>query len=320
MATDLLETDVLIVDGANTLWRACYANAGLGYQTEAGFQPTGGVYGFFESVISVLSKCDTESPPDVWIVWEGARSRAVRRAVLPTYKRRAPDPKREKLAKLVGVQASILRSCLGFTSFSQATADGWEGDDAMATIAARCRLNGLNATIYSGDADLLQTLRDSASSDQPPFDADLGWIAQYKPTTKEGVDPFWTAARIRSEWGFEPELVADVKAIGGDSSDGYKGVPGIGEVWARRIVAAHGGVEKIVRAAEAGEVAGSAKKAESILENREALEACYQIALVNESVPIDIVAGTADNAELKRIFARLRFHSINTPAKLKVLS
>ena len=31
MGTELEETDVLIVDGANTLWRACYANAGLGY-------------------------------------------------------------------------------------------------------------------------------------------------------------------------------------------------------------------------------------------------------------------------------------------------
>lgn len=303
------EADVLIVDGANLLWRSSYSNAGLGYQTEAGFQPTGGVFGFFESLLSVMKELPTDL--DVFITWEGRRSRSSRRAVVPTYKKREPDEKRERLAKLVGVQASILRGCLRWTAFHQVSSPSWEGDDVMATIAESSKATGLNSLIYSSDADMLQCCDDSEG---------IGWVRQWKPTTKKGVNPIWTAQRIRDEWGFDPSLVADMKAIAGDPSDCYKGAPGIGDVWAKRIISEHGPLSGVIEAAAAGAVAGSTAKAATIIEHRGVIEDCLTIARVNRRCPVELTLGESNSAELRRAFARLRFHSINTAAKISRLT
>lgn len=299
---------VLVVDGSNLLWRACYANAGLGYQADHGFQPTGGVYGFFESVLAVLRTLEDEV--DVWVAWEGARSRVHRRAVLPTYKRRPPDEKRERLAQLVGVQAKILRECLAHTGFYQVSCAEWEGDDAMATVACRASDGGDDVLVLSGDADLLQILRQR--------DCRVGEIAQHKPSNAKGdVDPYWNRERFLAEYGFEPHLLVEMKALAGDASDCYAGVPGIGEVWARRIVAQHGHGDAILEAAHEGAVAGSAAKASTILEHEAEFRTCYKVAEINRDArPLKITEGEPDEGELRRIFRGLRFNTLSSPAKI----
>lgn len=307
----LEDTDVLIIDGSNTLWRSSYANGGLGFQADHGFQPTGGVYGFFESVMSMLRRMPRDV--DVWVAWEGQRSRSTRRAVVPTYKKRKPDEKREKLAQLVGVQASILRGCLAHTRFMQAVSPNWEGDDVMATIAHHAARRGLNAVIYSGDGDMLQCLRDR---EDIPF-SEQAWVAQYKPTTKNDADPWWTAERMRAEI-IEPGRWADVKAMAGDSSDCYPGAPGIGQVWAVRLVQEHGSMEGVIAAAEAGKLTES--KARAVLADVDALHAYLDIARVRTSVPLELTPGGCNPHELRDVFRRLRFNSLMSPPKINPLA
>lgn len=311
MPVDLNEIDVIVVDGSNLLWRNSYANAGLGYRTDAGFQPTGGVYGFFESLFPILRLVPEDV--DVWVCWEGQRSRMHRRAVVPGYKVREPDEKREKLAQLVSVQASILRATLKHTRFHQASSPEWEGDDVMGTIATKASLQGDNVMIMSGDGDLLQLLRSEEGH---------GEVIQYKPSSsKKEYDPVWTEARFVSETGVDPIRLIDVKALAGDSSDCYKGVPGIGEKWAQRIVAGHGPITRVISdAQDTGKLCNSEAKARAVIDHTEDLMACLDVATIRTSVPVKLTTGDADKRSLKDAFRRLRFNTIASDSKVDALT
>ena len=120
------------------------------------------------------------------------------------------------------------------------------------------------------------------------------------------------------EWGVVPARVVDVKALSGDSSDNYKGCPGIGDKWARQIVAAHGTVPEVIKVAETtGEVCGSAKKAEAILENRDYILACYEVARINTAAPTHYKEGRPNHSRLERSLTQLRFHSVRSPHNIR---
>ena len=51
--------------------------------------------------------------------------------------------------------------------------------------------------------------------------------------------------RVRERLGIWPEQVIDYKALVGDSSDNYPGIPGIGPVTAKKLIEQYGSFEKI---------------------------------------------------------------------------
>ena len=140
MIVGFADANVILIDGRNTLWRSSYANNGLGFEGDDGWQPTGGVYGFLESCLTVAHRA---KDAQIVVAWEGGK--AARRAIVPTYKVRKPDPKREELMHLVMRQERILKGLLKFTGFDYVRSPEWEADDAMGAAAAA----GLARCIFS---------------------------------------------------------------------------------------------------------------------------------------------------------------------------
>jgi 5'-3' exonuclease len=295
------DADLILVDGRNTLWRASYANNGLGYDGDDGWQPTGGVYGFLESVLAVAHRA---KDAQIVVAWEGGK--AARRAVVPTYKVRKPDKKREDLAKLVMRQEAILKGLLSLTNFDSIRAPKWEADDAMGAAAAAGYRAGLRVAILSTDADMLQCLRFDLSRD--------AWVRQLKPT--KGVNEVWDYQRVLDEWGVRPDRVADVKALAGDTSDCYKGCPGIGQVWACKMIAEYGDIEGVITAANAGTVLGSEKKAEAIVANESYILDCYEVAVINTSARTIYTEGAPNRVALLDALTGLRFNTLRSAPQL----
>ena len=293
--------DLIIVDGRGVLWRSSYSNAKLGYAGPDGWQPTGGVYGFLESVLSLAYRHEGAS---VYVAWEGFKSREVRRRELPSYKQRDDsDDDRARLAKLVIKQEAILKGVLKSTGWTQVQANGWEADDAIATIAEKGYREGLQSLVLSSDADLFQTLRE-------PDVEYPGWVRVHKPNGKKGT--LWTEPRLSEEWGISPEQIPDVKALSGDASDNYKGIPGIGHKWACKIVKEYGDLFGVIEHAKKnGEICGSNKKAKDLLENEKYAISCLKVAIANASAKVKMRRGEASKKELRSILGRLRFNSLN---------
>ncbi len=94
------------------------------------------------------------------------------------------------------------------------TLEGYEADDLIGTLADQARKKKIETIIVTGDKDLLQLVKSR--------------IKIYAPG-KGFSDPIlFDQKKVKKELGVTPKQVVDYKALIGDSSDNYPGVPGVG--------------------------------------------------------------------------------------------
>ena len=99
------------------------------------------------------------------------------------------------------------------------TAEGFEADDVIGTLAAKAAAAGFQVAIVTGDKDFFQLVGDG--------------IRVYNPRD-EGA--WFDEAGVSEKFGVAPAQVVDVLALMGDTIDNVKGVPGIGEKGARDLI------------------------------------------------------------------------------------
>jgi 5'-3' exonuclease len=105
----------------------------------------------------------------------------------------------------------------------------FEADDVIGSVVAWASPLGHAVDILSGDSDLAQLVVDS-----PPAVRQI----RRDPKVRERVAMNAAAVLAWEKLGVRPEHVADLKAIAGDSGDGYGDLfPGIGDKTARELLA-----------------------------------------------------------------------------------
>lgn len=158
-------------------------------------------------------------------------------------------------------------------------ADGFEADDVIAT-ACRLAAPTHSVLIASADKDLLSCVNDGA-----------GVRAL---STKTGS--LLTEADVLSKLGVVPWLVRDWLALVGDSSDGVEGVPGVGAKRAAELLNAHGSVEGIYEAIDAGASVTTGKIRLSLLESRMTVAKAIELVTLRADAPIDFSELTKERA------------------------
>jgi 5'-3' exonuclease len=111
---------------------------------------------------------------------------------------------------------------------------GCEADDVIGRLAYEYSQDKDAVVIYSGDSDLRQLVNDRVCVIAPGF---------------RGKDAYYGREEVLQKHGVPPELLADQKALSGDSSDNIPGIPGIGPVKANKLIDAFGGIESIIAVA-----------------------------------------------------------------------
>ncbi len=158
---------ILIVDGSNLLHRQlCQPSL---WALEYSGKKTGAVFGFFRSLLVILSKYPTHYPI---IIFDKGRS-ARRLALYPNYKRK-DEKKKEKDDKLGFMsklptgedylkelyrQGDIIQVLLSKLKIPTLVMRGWEGDDLMA-ILSRLVEDGI---IITDDRDMYQLLSENTA-------------------------------------------------------------------------------------------------------------------------------------------------------------
>jgi DNA polymerase-1 len=197
---------------------------------------TGGMYGFLNVAVRVFRRYGGMTH----VAWEGKRSRNFRRELYPDYKKRTePDPELAAFLEDMQKQEVRLKAILRAMGVSQWEGTNCEADDVIGHLAC-VRYPRARVVIYTGDSDLRQLVDDRVTVVSPGF---------------RGVDSMYDAARVAEKHGVAPELLPDLKALAGDSSDGIPGLRGIGAKTAAKLVATLGDIEAVISAAsaEAGE-------------------------------------------------------------------
>lgn len=185
----------------------------------------GTVYGFLSTLQSLRAKF---APDRIVFCFDGGGTN-LRRIEYPEYKRGKVrkdgwDEDRENVHyQIVKLQSNILPA-LGFRNVFWR--NGYEADDVIASICktefSRYQGDGLDGPIIivSADHDLYQLLEDDR-------------IRMYEPSKDLLLD----AAGFREQWGIEPRLWPNVKALAGCRSDNIPGVGGVGEKTAAKYLA-----------------------------------------------------------------------------------
>ncbi len=209
----------VLIDGLSILNRAFY---GIPDLTNSEGLHTNAVYGFLNIMFKIL---DEETPQYLGVAFD-VSAPTFRHKLFDDYKgtRKAmPDELRQ--------QVPVIKDVLAAMHIKTLEMEGYEADDIIGALSARCEAAGMDVSVISGDRDLLQLATDKVKIRIP----------KTKMTGTEIEDYY--AADVEEKYHVTPAEFIDMKALMGDSSDNIPGVPGIGEKTAAKIISAYKNIE-----------------------------------------------------------------------------
>jgi DNA polymerase-1 len=235
-------------------------------------EPTGALYG----LLSMLVKIINDLRPDYIAAAVDLPGPTFRDAVYTEYKgtrQKTDDALVSQLKRAPGVLEAF-----GIPVYS---AKEFEADDVIGTIVEQVKKKkDLDVIIASGDKDALQLIDGTrvrvftlgkGLNDTVMFDEE-GVIARY---------------------GFGPNAVPDLKGIAGDPSDNIKGVPGVGEGSALKLLQKYSSIKGVFAAIKkegvekVSEHTGVQKRfVELVAKNKEAAEFSKLLATIRRDAPV----------------------------------
>lgn len=285
---------LLIIDFFNLMHRAFHAYP-KDFKNSRG-EPTGAVYGFFVLLLNYIKKT---TPTHILIAYEDDEVPTFRSTAYTGYKANrtwAEDHKEESEAFYLQVPVAL--KILDTLNFKVTKVNGFEADDVAGTFATKVNKN-VQVLILSNDQDLLQVVSQNVSVLRPAR----------PPFVKEKI---FNPAEVQKTYGFTPIQLIDYKALRGDPSDNIKGVKGIGEVSAKKLIAEFGSVENIYK--NISQI--SSKKIQTLLANNyeEALMS-KKLATIETNVPMEVDINKCkisyvQNPKTKELFEEYEFKSL----------
>ena len=177
--------------------------------------------------------------------------------------------------------------------------DGYEADDIVGTVAKHAEIEGFEVYMMTSDKDYGQLVSDHIYMYKP------GKFGQKAEVV--GVDGICEKYGIK-----DPEQLIDILGLWGDSSDNIPGVPNIGEVKAKKLIAQFGSIENIY--AHIDEVE-NAKLRQTLIDNEDQARMSKSLATIMLDVPIsykwdDMKFGHPNLPELQKVFSELQFKQL----------
>ena len=271
---------LLAVDGNSLMHRAFHALPLM----DADGVYTNAVHGF----LAMLFKAVQEIGPRYAAVAFDLHGPTFRHVAYADYKagrRATPEELRP--------QFGIIKEILSDMRLGVLTAEGYEADDILGTLAAKCREAGMDCVILTGDRDALQLV---GNGTKVLF-------------TRKGIteSTLFDAAGVREYFGVSPEQVTDWKGLMGDSSDNIPGIPGVGEKTAVKLLDEYGSLENVL--AHGNEIKG--KLGEKVRENAELARFSKDLATIRPTAPIVFDLAAFDASHMGEGLKTLKKYQLN---------
>jgi DNA polymerase-1 len=272
-----------VVDGHSQLFRAYHA---VGYLSTSKGIPTQAVL-----ILSTMlwKLCREERPDYLAVAWDPPGP-TFRDALSAEYKAtRAAMP-----GDLVR-QLPYVRRLFEALRIPVIEVAGFEADDVLATLVERAlAVPDLESVIVTGDKDLLQLVGPR--------------VRVLSVAGRTGEPVVYDAAKVHERWGVEPGQITDVLALMGDAIDNIKGVHGVGEKTAVKLIGQFGSVERLY--ANLPLVPG--KLRETLAAGRKDAFLSRELATLNRDVPLALDLETARRVEpdwtkLRALWMELEF-------------
>ncbi len=287
-----------VVDGHSQLFRAYHA---VGYLSTSKGIPTQAVL----ILSTMLWKLIREEQPDYLAVAWDPPGPTFRDALSAEYKAtRAAMP--DDLVR----QLPYVRRLFEALRIPVIEVAGFEADDVLATLVERAlALPDLEIVVVTGDKDLLQVVGPR--------------VRVLSVSGRTGEPVLYDEAKVRERWGVEPGQIADVLALMGDTIDNIKGVHGVGEKTAVKLIGQFGSVARLY---EHLPLVGG-KLRETLAAGRKDAFLSRELATLNRDVPLGFDLETFRRVEpdwtrLRALWMELEFTRLlkDLPAPVALVS
>src|SRR5918998_6516225 len=250
---------VYLIDGYSLLYRAFYALP-QSIATSSGL-PTNALYGFTSMVLKLLDS--EEEEVGIGVVWDGGMP-AFRVEIFPEYK-----ANRSSMPEELRVQLDHLDEILASMNIPAIRAEGFEADDALATLSRRVP-EDVELFIVTGDQDAMQLVD--------------GRVKVLRTTRGVSETKTYGRGEVIEDYGVTPEQIPDYKALVGDPSDNIPGVRGIGPKGAASLLREFGSVARIYENLDRISARGTREKLEVA---RESAFLSLELARMRFDVPVE---------------------------------
>ena len=232
-------TKLVLIDGNAIMHRAFHA---LPPMTSLMGDPTNAVYGLVSMLLKVVSDLE---PTHIAFAFD-RKEPTFRRKMVESYQAHRPEMDKDLVSQFA-IAKDVIKA-FGMPIYDKA---GYEADDVLGTIAKNAV--SLQSTaqgkhkkavvgsvpaisdvvIVTGDRDILQLVGSKIKLFMPIAGLSNGRLFGKEETIER--------------MGVPPEQIIDYKALVGDPSDNYKGVPGIGPKTAIKLLEEFGTLENIYK-------------------------------------------------------------------------
>lgn len=282
----------LIIDGNSILNRAYY---GIRLLTNKEGLPTNAITGFMNTLLML----EKDISPDRIAVAFDLKAPTFRHKMYDGYKANRhgmPD----ELAQQLPYVKDIIR-LMGIRIIEK---EGYEADDIIGTISAKCAADGWDCYISTGDRDSFQLVNDH--------------VTVRLAKTKEDV--YYTPAVIEETYGVTPKQMIEVKALMGDSSDNIPGVKGIGEKTALSLIKEFKSVDGVYENIDSPSITAGVRN--KLASDKDMCYLSRKLAEICLDAPIDTaldgyIRQGGNDTELSRLLTSLEMFSILKKLKLR---
>ena len=280
---------LLVIDGNSIANRAFF---GIKLLTTKDGRYTNAIYGFLNILLSLLKECD---PDEVAVAFD-LRAPTFRHKMYDGYK-----ATRHGMPEELAQQMPVLKELLADLGYRAVTAEGWEADDILGTLAAACDARKDDCYLATGDRDSLQLVSESTT---------VLLAATVMGRSKTVV---MDEDAIQEKYGLAPKQLIEVKSLMGDTSDNIPGVKGIGEKTALSLVQTFGSLEGVYENIDDKRI--KPKQREHLLEDKPMAELSHTLGTIRTDAPIDTAEGSYTVGEgnkpaAVRLLQELEIHSL----------
>jgi DNA polymerase I len=245
----------VLIDGSGFIFRAFHA---LPPMNRPDGTPVNAVFGF----CNILSRFLREhAGTHIAVIFDAGRL-TFRNRLYEAYKAHRPSPPEEMIP-----QFTLVREATAAFGVPAIELSDWEADDLIASYALAFENVGGRTTIVSSDKDLMQLIRPS--------------VEMLDPIKQKIIGPM----EVIEKFGVPPNMMVEVQALIGDSTDNVPGVPGIGPKGAAQLVNEYGSLNAVLSAAHSMK---PSKRRDMLIEHADKARISHQLVTLRSDAPLSL--------------------------------
>ncbi|MFE3869862.1 DNA polymerase I [Flavobacterium sp. ZS1P70] len=247
---------------------------------------TSAIMGFMNSLMDVIKR---EQPDHLAVAFDNGGSQ-LRNDIFPEYKAH-----RDATPEAIKIAIPYIQDLLKAMHIPIIEVKGYEADDLIGTIAKQAEKQNYKVFMVTPDKDFAQLVSEN--------------IFMYKPARMGNGIEIWGIPEVLAKFEIErPDQVIDFLGMMGDTADNIPGLPGVGEVTAKKLLKEFGTMENLL--ANTDKLKGKMK--ENIEANKEKGLLSKTLATILLDCPVvfdetDYELSTPDVEKTDALFNELEF-------------